>query len=485
MEFIIKTLELFFSAFSFLTGYRLIRGNKPLAGAVKRCALVMGAYWAVFLPRLIYLRVMGLTDIGRATILREALCLRSSVIPFAGYAGGFVLSVMLLLLLVRIPKVSAALSIWLMVVMPVTAAEVLAFYTPMQPDLTALLCNLQMAVCAMGAGCVLAMWPPRVPKLSKPVRAGVLALAAAGHYALPQITLGALQLIGNRVSFTFDMDAVYLAAGFCAFWGRQESAPKTAAQATGKPYFDRETTLIIKGVCVVMMFVHHFFTFPNWYVEGIGYPDLLGFADLFQLPLAACVPVFAFITGYFYAFGRDRSLRYSLGKIAGTLKSCWLIQVLLYGLAAWGGAQLSASGFLWELIGLENSVVVFNWYIAFYIMAMLMLPGLTHLPQRSVFASSLALIGLPVLAATAVVALAPPQSHAVVAAQYMLNGVCGLGAGYITARYRLFDGLQRALGCRRGVRLCWAAALGLLAFFGRKYAPRLVIPLPGLGESWV
>jgi len=488
MEIIIKTLELLFSAFSFLTGYHLVRDRAPLARAAKRCALVMGGYWAVFLPRLVYLRMAGLTDIGKMTMLREALCLRNSVVPFAGYAGGFVLAVLAVLLLIRVPKVHSLLSVWLMVVMPVTAAGVIAYYAPALPELTALLGNLQLVMCSMGAGCVLAMWPLRALAWPRHVRAGVFLLALAGHYLLPQATVGALQLIGNRVSFTFDLDALYLPAICCAL-GRcmgqeQESARVNARGETAAPYFGRETTGVIKGVCVVMMFVHHFFTLPEWYVEGVAYPQLHGFAELMNLPLAACVPVFAFITGYFYAYRRERTLRYSLRKIGGVLNVYWIIQLLLFAVAAAGGAALSFTGFLWEMVGLESTVMLFNWYIAFYIMAMLMLPGLVRLPQCGPLTSSLALIGLPVLAATAVRALPGLDAHAGTAAQYMLDGVTGLGAGYIAARYGLFELLDRALGERRRVRLPLAAGLGLLAFFGRKYAPRLVIALPGLTENW-
>ncbi|MBR2986658.1 MAG: hypothetical protein IKC63_01435, partial [Clostridia bacterium] len=41
------------------------------------------------------------------------------------------------------------------------------------------------------------------------------------------------------------------------------------------------------------------------------------------------------------------------------------------------------------------------------------------------------------------------DAHAGTAAQYMLDGVTGLGAGYIAARYGLFELLDRALSERR------------------------------------
>lgn len=485
MEIIIKTLELLFSAFSFLTGYRLTRtGKAQVKKTALVCAAVMSTYWAVFLPVLLIKRRLGLSDIGRVTILWEALCFGTDTLPFAGFVGGLVLSLLLMLLLTRVPRVHPLFSIWLMVVMPVTAAGTIAYYAPMQPKLVTALSNLQLAICCVGAGCALASWPKAGWNASKPVRAALCALALTGHYVLPQITLGALQLVGNRISFTFDMDALYLTAVFLAVRGTQVTACLMEDVQESAPYFDRRITSAIKGVCIVMMFGHHFFTFPEWYVQGVSYPALAGFAQVFRLPLSICVPVFAFITGYFYAFSRKKTLRGSLEKIAGVMVVYWLIQVLLYALAAAGGAKLDAGTFLWEMIGLENAVVTFNWYIAFYIMAMLMLPLLTRLPQRGACVSSLIVIGLPVLAATAVRALAPYGSHVATAAQYMLDGVTGLGAGYVVARFGFYEKLDGILGGRRFVRGAACVGFGLMAFLGRYYAPRLVVPLPGLAESW-
>lgn len=74
---------------------------------------------------------------------------------------------------------------------------------------------------------------------------------------------------------------------------------QTAAKA---PFFDRSTTSVIKGIAVIMMFIHHFFTFPAWWVGGVHYPLLEKLAPYFSMPLKLCVPVFCFITGYFYCF---------------------------------------------------------------------------------------------------------------------------------------------------------------------------------------
>ena len=69
-------------------------------------------------------------------------------------------------------------------------------------------------------------------------------------------------------------------------------------------YIEKEATNYIKGIALILMFVHHFFTFPKRYINGISYPYLSKFATLMCAPLKICVPVFAFLTGYFYYFSK-------------------------------------------------------------------------------------------------------------------------------------------------------------------------------------
>ena len=47
---------------------------------------------------------------------------------------------------------------------------------------------------------------------------------------------------------------------------------------------DRKTTNAIKGTALVLMFIHHFFTFPDWLIDGIDYWWLGSFAEYFNAP---------------------------------------------------------------------------------------------------------------------------------------------------------------------------------------------------------
>ena len=84
--------------------------------------------------------------------------------------------------------------------------------------------------------------------------------------------------------------------------------------AQGKPYFDKETTDIVKGIALVMMFIHHFFMFPSWWIDGISYPLVAKVSSYLCTPTKLCVPVFCFLTGYFYFFNRHKTYAYSFRK---------------------------------------------------------------------------------------------------------------------------------------------------------------------------
>lgn len=59
-------------------------------------------------------------------------------------------------------------------------------------------------------------------------------------------------------------------------------------------FIERDETNIIKGIAIVFMFIHHFFTIPSLWISDIY--NLAPFSECFKI----CVPIFAFLTGYFY-----------------------------------------------------------------------------------------------------------------------------------------------------------------------------------------
>lgn len=233
-------------------------------------------------------------------------------------------------------------------------------------------------------------------------------------------------------------------------------------------YFSRETAAALKGIALILMFIHHFFTFPDWIVCGVEYPWAQTFADLFCEPTKICVGLFAFLTGYFFAFSKG-TLRYSLGKITDFLLSYWVVCVPLLAVAlltGWG--KLSRSGALLELLGLKSRVMIFCWYVYFYCIILVMLAVLTRLGDLPPAMEALVLLGIPsiLFGIWALLDIHP-----------VLRAVCEnlrlwypcVAVGWLFARHGLFTRWLEPFTGRSGVlcRIAVPAGMVLLAVLGR------------------
>ena len=241
-------------------------------------------------------------------------------------------------------------------------------------------------------------------------------------------------------------------------------------------YMDRDTTSALKGVALVFMFVHHFFTFPGFYVEGISYPHLAEFANDFCVPLKICVPTFAFLTGYFYAFNQNRTLRYSLRKITDLYVSYWFVYLPLMAFAVITGCwEFYPTGVLKEMLALETPIMLFCWYVYFYAATMLLLPLLTRSRAHTPAEDTFLLLILPV-SLTSVLAYWGLEGFAWQLTVDLRDWFPCVAVGYLFAKYGLFEKhftpvLTRCRGCLSRTLLCLAMALA--AFFGRYYCQYL------------
>lgn len=139
--------------------------------------------------------------------------------------------------------------------------------------------------------------------------------------------------------------------------------------------FDRKITNKIKGIMIIFMFILHFFTMPGEYVNGISYPQFAKVSSFWNHSFAICVPVFAFLTGYFYYYCKCKNYRYAFKKIRDILIPYWTVYsiLLIIGLFTntyvYGGIEI-----ILELFALYRPVMWFCWYVSFYIISMLVLP---------------------------------------------------------------------------------------------------------------
>lgn len=245
-----------------------------------------------------------------------------------------------------------------------------------------------------------------------------------------------------------------------------------------KEYMDKDTTTAIKGIALIMMFVHHFFTFPEWYLSGISYPELQVFVTNFRNPLKLCVSIFAFLTGYFYFHTSHKTVGYSFRKITDFLLSYWIIYLPLLAVGVLLGCiQFSFREILYELFGLYRPVMIFCWYVPFYCCVMVLLPLLAGSDKCSPARDVLVLLILPVAGTSYLLKYA--NRGMVVETLYTVGQwfPC-VASGFLCAKYDLFERfLARSFD---GIRTKWLKVpvygiLFLLALFGRKLCPSVYL----------
>jgi hypothetical protein len=126
----------------------------------------------------------------------------------------------------------------------------------------------------------------------------------------------------------------------------------------------------------------------------------------------------------------------------------------------------------------------FSWYIVFYVMAMLALPFMERIPHDNLAGAAALYILAPIVFATALIRIFPGSVHAQTINFCILTGCCALGSGYLTARFSLYERvLDRILG-NNPRRLVLSLLLGVIAFWGRQFASRIIIPLDAGNELW-
>lgn len=141
-------------------------------------------------------------------------------------------------------------------------------------------------------------------------------------------------------------------------------------QFTTKKLFSKEEFLVLKGVAILLMLIHHLFTYPGWYVAGISYQYSDVFAGYFCWSTKICVGIFAFLTGYAYVYNETPDYRYAWKKIKVFLSNYWIVYIPILLLSMLGGYQFDWKDFVLGLFGLSTNVMTFCWYVYFYLILM-------------------------------------------------------------------------------------------------------------------
>lgn len=152
-----------------------------------------------------------------------------------------------------------------------------------------------------------------------------------------------------------------------------------------KSVIDKNISKKMQGIAILMMVIHHTFGFPELILPGISYMGIsvgsVSIEVLVGQMCKICVALFAFGTGYGLAF-KNIQLSYVLNKIYSLLTLYWFSLAVFYIVKLIGGEKISIVNLLLNLCLYKTDINHAAWYLAFYIVAMIVLYILKLLKVR-------------------------------------------------------------------------------------------------------
>ena len=234
-----------------------------------------------------------------------------------------------------------------------------------------------------------------------------------------------------------------------------------------KYYISKELSTVVKGIAIILMLIHHIFTFPDWIVVDGGYSPNLIFADYFNSPTKLCVCIFAFVTGWAYAVNKNRTINYALKKIIKFLITFWLVAIPLIAVAVlFCNYRPDILNIITELTGLSSVIMVFCWYVSFYIVSMIILPLLSKALDKNIFIALLAGVVLPIALLTLLNAVIH-QSNLNLLINNLRHWFPCICVGYICNNYDIFAKIKKLTKRINSVLILFFALI--ICFVGRYF----------------
>lgn len=252
-------------------------------------------------------------------------------------------------------------------------------------------------------------------------------------------------------------------------------------------FIERDETNIIKGIAIVFMFIHHFFTIPSLWVTNTYIYNFERFSECFKI----CVPLFAFLTGYFYWFANQKTFRYSIRKITD-FWFCYLFAFLLISIIGFllGVNSFSIVPFVKEIFALSRPTMIFCWYVVFYIGTMLLLPLFYRVSLINDFLAVSIFSSVPVLAIFVLKIVRLPGLLMISDFLEYFSFLPVVIIGYIIAKYDVLNVLYKRIESfgNKALKKCIYVLFLIIPFFARGgsialdflYAPMFVFGLCSL-----
>ena len=144
---------------------------------------------------------------------------------------------------------------------------------------------------------------------------------------------------------------------------------------------NRDDSTALKGIAILLMIMHHVLI-KDYFIDPVA--CLRSNIVILRLMVLGkvCVGLFMFVTAYGYALQKKRDWLYSFSHIKRLLLRYWALLVIFIALGFLAGNHPDSITVLLNLFGLSSAYSCANWYVYFYIYAMLVLPLLSWLVDR-------------------------------------------------------------------------------------------------------
>lgn len=222
----------------------------------------------------------------------------------------------------------------------------------------------------------------------------------------------------------------------------------------------KDETQYVKGISILLMYIHHLFRFPdrineNYILVGsvfnTSFEYILG--DFGKL----CVGIFLFISGYGLSFSKNTSFKNSLKRIKNMYFKFWFVFMIFVpvGFLFFNHQERyiwDFKLFLLNLLGLKTTYCGEWWFLGLYIELLLLFPMIMYILRKNVKLSIFLHLGLYILCFIILILKKLgidllESFNSILKTQLMSIMIWQLTfyIGILTGRYKLFDLLNNKL----------------------------------------
>lgn len=159
----------------------------------------------------------------------------------------------------------------------------------------------------------------------------------------------------------------------------------------GNIQITKDKTTILKGFAILFMIAHHVLI-KEFYINPGSILSSMPALRL-QIGMKTCVGIFTFIIGYGFFFSKSYNIKYVVSHVFRLIWRYWIVLLLTVLLAKmFGGGYFDALVIILNIFGLKHQYNLGNWYIYFYIYALLVLPLIAGLLNGKFIYQKLAIL---------------------------------------------------------------------------------------------